>query len=205
VPAIDTLIVILLVIFLIFLVIGAIGLYLAVKVGKAATRKARAATTRIATHVNAMGTGEAAEVERMRVGLRREVTLARQAVEQAVRQGWGLGELPALVGEVAGHADVLDSQLGMYAQQRRLTGVVDHVTLDRLREHHAKLTTSCARIRADLLDNQVSHASSGVTDVHARTELELEARRATAPDPLDEIDALYRRTLHETRPPDDRT
>ncbi|MCG5212502.1 hypothetical protein [Streptosporangium sp. KLBMP 9127] len=190
-------------IFLILLILGGVGIYFAVKLGKAAARKARTASTRIASHVNAMGTGEAADVERMRVDLRREVTLTRQAVDSALRQGWSLGELPALVKEVGEHADVLDTQLGLYAQQRRMSGFVDHVTLDRLRDHHAKLATTCARIRADLLDNQVGHAATGISDVHGRAEIELEARRGV-PDPLDEIDELYRRTLeHPVNPPKD--
>jgi hypothetical protein len=194
---------IILVIFLIFLIIGGVGIYFAVKLGKAATRKARTASAKIATHVNAMGTGEAAEVERMRVDLSREVTLTRQALDQALRQGWALGDLPTLVREIGEHADVLDTQLGMYAQQRRMSGFVDHITLERLREHHTKLSTTCARVRADLLDNQVGHAAAGISDVHDRAELELEARRGV-PDPLDEIDELYRRTVEQpANPPKD--
>lgn len=198
---IDTLIAIVLVILLICLIIGGIGLFVVIKLGKAAARKARTALPKIATHVNAMGTGEVAEVERMRIGLRREVTLTRQALDQAAAQGWPLGELPALVAEVATHADALDAQLGLYAKQRRMSGIADHVTLERLRDHHAKLTTSCARIRADLLDQQVSHTSSAISDIQSRTELELEARRAV-PDPLDEIDAFYRRTLQRPHRPE---
>ncbi|GAA5052304.1 hypothetical protein [Thermocatellispora tengchongensis] len=198
---IDTLIMIILVIFLIFLVVGGVGLYFAIKLGKAATRKARQAIPKIATHVNAMGTGEAAEAERMRVNLRREVQITRQAVDQAVREGWGLGELPTLVAEVAKHADLLDSQLGTYAQQRRATGLIDHVGLDRLRDHHTKLITTCARIRADLLNDQLAHSATGLADLQGRTDLELEARRS-APDPLDEIDELYRRTLQHNPPKD---
>lgn len=202
VSPIDTLLTIILVIFLIFLILGGVGLYFAIKLGRAAARKAREASSKIAAHVNAMGTGEAAEVERMRVGLRREISLTRQALDQATARGWHVGELPALVREMAEHADVLDAQLEMYARQNRATGVTDHVTLERLRNHHAKLTTSCARIRADLLDNQVSQSSSSIEDLRTRTEIELEARRA-APDPLDEIDSLYRRALGQNRSPED--
>lgn len=202
VSTIDTLLMIILVIFLIFLILGGVGLYFAIKLGRAATRKAREASSKIAAHVNAMGTGEAAEVERMRVGLRREVSLTRQALDQATARGWSVGELPALVREVAEHAEALDAQLGMYARQSRATGATDHVTLERLRDHHAKLTSSCARIRADLLGDQVSQSSHGIEELRARTEIELEARRA-APDPLDEIDSLYRRPLDRNRPPED--
>ncbi|MDF5755936.1 hypothetical protein [Spongiactinospora sp. TRM90649] len=205
VSAISTIITILLVVFLLFLIVGGVGLYFAVKLGKAATKKARAASTRLAAHVGAMGTGEAADAERLRVDLRREVSLTRQALDHAARQGWSLGDLPVLVREVGEHAEVLDTQLGLYAQQRRSTGYIDHVTLDRLREQHVKLSTTCARIRADLMDNQVNHASSAINDVHDRAELELEARRSTSVrDPLDEIDELYRRSLqHPARPPED--
>jgi hypothetical protein len=182
------------------LVLGGVGVYFLVKVGKKATRSARQATTRLTTHVNAMGTGDAAEVERLRLDLRREVSLTRQAVDQAVRQGWGLGELPELVAELSRQADAHDAQLGMYAQQRRTSPYVDHVTLDRLREHQAKLTATCARIRADLLDSQVHHASTGIDELRTRTELELESRRR-AVDPLDEIDELYRKTIQERRDP----
>ncbi|MFI0416813.1 hypothetical protein [Spongiactinospora sp. 9N601] len=203
--AISTFITIVLVAFLLFLIIGGVGLYFAVKLGKAATKKARAATTRLATHVNAMSGGEAGDAERLRVELRREVTLTRQALDQAARQGWSLGDLPVLVREVAEHAEVLDGQLAMYAQQRRASGFVDHVTLDRLRAHQVKLATTCAKIRADLLDDQVGHSASGIDDLRGRTDLELEARRNVVRDPLDEIDDLYRRTLdHPARPPEER-
>jgi len=181
-----------------FLLLAGIGVYLLVKVGKKAAVKARQATTRLTTHVNAMGSGDAAEAERLRLDLRREVSLTRQAVEQAQRQGWGLGDLPRLLGDLTAQADVHDGQLAMYAQQRRVSPYVDHVTLDRLREHQAKLTAMCARVRADLLSDQVEHTSTGIADLHARTDLEIEARRR-APDPLDEIDDLYRRTVQERK------
>lgn len=187
-----------LVILAFLLLAGAVGVYFLVKLGKRAARSARAATTRLTTHVNAMGTGDAAEVERLRLDLRREVSMTRQAVESAQRQGWDLGDLPGLMGELGRQADVHDTQLGMYAQQRRTSPYIDHVTLDRLREHQAKLTATCARIRADLLDSQVGHASAGIADLHQRTELEIEARRRTV-DPLDEIDELYRKTVQERR------
>lgn len=179
-----------------FLVVGVAGIYLLVRLGKKAAVKARAATTRLTTHVNAMGPGDAAEVERLRIDLGREISLTRQAVDQARAQGWGLGDLTELMAELSKQADVHDAQLGLYAQQRRSSPYVDHVTLDRLREHQAKLTAMCARIRADLLGNQVRHASSGIDDLRARTDLEIEARRHTV-DPLDEIDELYRRTMQE--------
>jgi hypothetical protein len=201
VPEIETIITIILVIFLLLLVAGGVGLYFAVKLGKAATRKAKVAATKLSAHVGAMGTGEAAEAERMRVSLRREVGLTRQAVDQAAREGWSLGELPVLVREIGETADVLDNQLGMYAQQRRSSAFVDHVGLERLRDQYTKLSTTCARIRADLLDNQVTHAGAGVDDLRSRADLELEARRGV-PDPLEEIDELYRRTMQNpARPP----
>ncbi|MFI6319054.1 hypothetical protein ACIBG8_16100 [Nonomuraea sp. NPDC050556] len=178
------------------LLFGVVGIYVLVKLGKKAARTARTAASRLTTHVNAMGPGDAAEVERLRIDLRREVSLTRQAVDQAHAQGWGLGELPQLMTELARQADVHDAQLAMYAQQRRVSPYVDHVTLDRLREHQAKLNAMCARIRADLLGNQVHHAASSLDDLHQRTELELESRRRAA-DPLDEIDELYRRTMQE--------
>ncbi|WP_285779887.1 hypothetical protein [Microtetraspora sp. NBRC 13810] len=188
-------------IFLFLLVVGGVGIYVAIKLGKAAARKARTVSTKLVTQVNAMGTGEAAETERLRVSLRREVSTTRQAVDHALRQGWGLGDLPALIKEIEEHAAVLDSQLGMYAQHRRASGFIDHVTLERLRDHYAKLTTTCARVRADLLDSQVGHAATGLSDLHDRTELELEARRGSAVrDPLDEIDELYRRTVEQPHP-----
>lgn len=185
-----------LVILAFLLLFGAVGVYLLVKLGKKAAKSARTAATRLSTHVNAMGPGDAAEVERLRIDLRREVALTRQAVDQAQAQGWGLGDLPQLMAELARQADVHDAQLGMYAQQRRSSPYVDHVTLDRLREHQAKLNAMCARIRADLLGSQVNHATSSLDDLHQRTELELESRRHTV-DPLDEIDDLYRRTMQE--------
>ncbi|MEV0619874.1 hypothetical protein AB0I81_41605 [Nonomuraea sp. NPDC050404] len=192
--------VIVLVILAFLLLLGGVGIYLLVKLGKKAAVKAKEATTRLTTHVNAMGTGDAAEVERLRLDLRREVSLTRQAVEHAQREGWGLGDLPRLLADLTAQADVHDSQLGMYAQQRRVSPYVDHVTLDRLREHQAKLTAMCARIRADLLSDQVHHTSTGITDLSSRTDLEIEARRqAPAPDPLDQIDELYRRTMEERK------
>ncbi|TYB54195.1 hypothetical protein FXF51_48400 [Nonomuraea sp. PA05] len=190
--------VIVLVILAFLLLLGGVGIYILVKLGKKAAVKARQATARISTHVNAMGTGDAAEVERLRLDLRREVTLTRQAVEHAQSLGWGLGDLPRLLADLTAQADVHDGQLGMYAQQRRLSPYVDHATLDRLREHQAKLTAMCARIRADLLGDQVQHTSTGIADLTSRTDLEIEARRR-APDPLDEIDELYRRSMEERR------
>lgn len=194
-PAIDFLTVIL-VILAFMLLFGAVGIYLLVKLGKKAAKSARTAATRLSTHVNAMGPGDAAEVERLRLDLRREVALTRQVVDQAQVQGWGLGDLPDLMAELARQAEVHDNQLGVYAQQRRSSPYVDHVTLDRLREHQAKLNAMCARIRADLLGNQVHHAAAGLEDLQTRTDLELESRRR-AVDPLDEIDELYRKTMQE--------
>lgn len=188
--------VIVLVILAFVLVMITVGVYLLVRLGRKAATRARRATTRLTAHVNAMGSGDAAEAERLRLELRREVTLTRQAVEQAQRQGWGLGELPRLLADLSGQADVHDGQLAMYAQQRRMSPYVDQAALDRLRGHQAKLTSMCARIRADLLGDQVHHASTGIDDLHSRTELEIEARRR-APDPLDQIDDLYRRSLRE--------
>ncbi|MEU8109793.1 hypothetical protein AB0C18_39430 [Nonomuraea muscovyensis] len=196
--AISELLLIVLVVLAFLLLLTGVGVYFLVKVGRKAATKAKQATTRLTTHVNAMGTGDAAEVERLRLDLRREVSLTRQAVDQAQRQGWGLGDLPHLLADLTRQADVHDAQLGMYAQQRRVSPYVDHATLGKLREHQAKLTAMCARLRADLLGHQVHHAGSGIDDLHARTDLELEARRST-PDPLDEIDELYRKTMEERR------
>jgi hypothetical protein len=189
---------IVLVILAFMLLIAGVGIYVLVKVGKKAAVKAKEATTRLATHVNAMGTGEAAEVERLRLDLRREVSLTRQAVEQAQRQGWGLGDLPRLLSDLTTQADVHDGQLAMFAQQARGSTFVDHATLGKLREHQAKLTAMCARIRADLLSDQVNHAATGLADLSVRTDLEIEARRP-APDPLQEIDDLYRKSMQERK------
>lgn len=192
--------VIVLVILAFLLLLGGVGIYLLVKLGKKAAVKAKQATSRITTHVNAMGTGEAAEIERFRLDLQREVSLTRQAVEHAQRQGWGLGELPRLLADLTAQAGVHDGQLAMYAQQRRVSPYVDHATLDRLREHQAKLTAMCARIRADLLGDQVQHTATGIADLNSRTDLEIEARRqAPVRDPLDEIDELYRRSMEERK------
>lgn len=193
---ISELLVIVLAILAFLLLLTGVGVYVLVKVGKKAAKKARQATTRLTTHVNAMGTGDAAEVERLRLDLRREVALTRQAVEQAQQRGWGLGDLPRLMADLSAQADVHDGQLGMYAQQRRVSPYVDQAALDRLREHQAKLTAMCARIRADLLGDQMHHASSGIEELYSRTELEIEARRRP-PDPLDQIDELYRRSMEE--------
>lgn len=195
---IGEVLVIVLVILAFLLLLTSVGVYLLVKVGKKAAGKARQAATRLSTHVNAMGTGDAAEVERLRLDLRREVSLTRQHVEHAQRQGWGLGDLPRLLADLEAQAEVHDGQLGMYAQQRRVSPYVDHATLGRLREHQAKLTAMCARIRADLLGDQVHHTAAGIADLNSRTDLEIEARRRP-PDPLDEIDELYRRSLEERR------
>ncbi|MFJ2029516.1 hypothetical protein [Streptosporangium sp. NPDC087985] len=191
---IGTFLTILLVIFLFLLLMGAAGIYLLVKVGKKATKEARKVSTRVASHMAAMGTGEAAELERMRLDLRREVSLTRQAVDHALRDGWGLGDLPQLVAEISAHADQLDAQLDLYAQHIRMSSHGDPTSLGRLREHHAKLTGSCARIRADLLNDQMAHAAGGIADVQSRTDIEIEARRR-APDPLDQIDELYNRAM----------
>ncbi|MEO3867246.1 hypothetical protein ABGB18_00290 [Nonomuraea sp. B12E4] len=190
--------IIVLVVLAFLLLLGGVGIWLLVKLGKKAAVKARQATVRLSTHVNAMGTGDAAEVERLRLDLRREVTLTRQAIEHAQRQGWGLGDLPRLMADLSAQADVHDGQLGMYAQQRRMSSFADHATLDRLRQHQAKLTAMCARIRADLMSDQVQHTATGIDDLNARTDLEIEARRH-APDPLDQIDELYRRTMEERK------
>lgn len=72
------------------------------------------------------------------------------------------------------------------------------MTLDRLREHQAKLTAMCARIRADLMRTQVDHTASGLADLASRADLEIESR-APVPDPLDQIDELYRKTMQERR------
>ncbi|WP_049563605.1 hypothetical protein [Nonomuraea sp. SBT364] len=197
---ISEIVLIVLVILAFLLLLTGVGVYLLVKLGRKAATKAKQATTRLTTHVNAMGTGDAAEVERLRLDLRREMSLTRQAVEQAQRQGWGLGDLPRLLADLTAQADVHDGQLGMYAQQRRVSPYVDHATLDRLRQHQAKLTAMYARIRADLLSDQVHHSATGIADLDSRTDLEIESRRP-APDPLDEIDELYRKTMHERRDP----
>ncbi len=199
---IGTFLSIVLVILLLFLLASAAGVYLLVKVGKKATKKARKVSNRVASHVAAMSPGEAGETERMRLDLRREVSMTRQAVDQAVRDGWGLGDLPQLVAEIGTHAEQLDGHLALYAQHSRVSAYVDHASLHRLREHHAKLTTSCARIRADLLNDQMAHSATGIDDIQSRTDLEIEARRR-APDPLDEIDELYRRTSIPRSPRDD--
>ncbi|MBA2889842.1 hypothetical protein [Nonomuraea soli] len=185
---------------LLFLVLGGLAVFFMVKLGRKAAVKARDTATRLSAHVNAMGTGEAAEVERLRLDLRREVGLTRQGIEQAQRQGWGLGELPEVFAELTRQADIQDTQLGMYAAQRRTSPYVDHVTLERLREHQAKLTAICARIRADLMSAQMHHATSGIDELGTRTDLELEARRRTV-DPLDEIDELYRRAMQDKHDP----
>ncbi|MEU6724177.1 hypothetical protein ABZ917_10745 [Nonomuraea wenchangensis] len=190
--------VVVLVILAFLLLLGGVGIYLLVKLGRKAAGHAKQAAGRLTTHVNAMGTGDAAEVERLRLDLRREVALTRQAFEHAQRQGWGLGDLPRLLADLEAQAEVHDGQLGMYAQQRRVSPYVDHATLGRLREHQATLTAMCARIRADLLGDQVQHASTGIADLSSRTDLEIEARRRP-PDPLEEIDELYRRSLDERR------
>ncbi|MEU1385734.1 MULTISPECIES: hypothetical protein [unclassified Nonomuraea] len=195
---ISEFLVIVLAILAFLLLLTGVGVYLLVKLGKKAAKKARQATTRLTTHVNAMGTGDAAEVERLRLDLRREVALTRQAVEQAQQRGWGLGDLPRLLADLSAQADVHDGQLAMYAQQRRVSPYVDHAALDRLREHQAKLTAMCARIRADLLGDQMHHASSGIDELYSRTELEIEARRRP-PDPLDQIDELYRRSMEQRK------
>ncbi len=200
-PIGDFLIVLLVIMFF-FLLLGGVGIYLLVKVGRKATKKARAVSTRVATHVAAMGTGDAAETERMRIDLRREVSLTRQAVDHALRDGWGLGDLPHLVAEISVHADQLDAQLAHYAQERRVSPYIDHTALSRLREHHAKLTTSCARIRADLRNDQMAHSAGSIEEIQGRTDLEIEARRR-APDPLDQIDELYNRTMINRTHPDD--
>ncbi|NUW34405.1 hypothetical protein HTZ77_23630 [Nonomuraea sp. SMC257] len=200
--AIGEVLLIVLAILAFLLLLTGVGVYVLVKVGRKAAVKAKQATTRLTTHVNAMGPGEAAEVERLRLDLRREVSLTRQAVETAQQQGWGLGDLPHLLADLSRQAEVHDAQLGMYAQQLRVSAYIDHATLGKLREHQAKLTAMCARIRADLLGHQVQHASAGIDDLRARTDLEIEARRTTAvPDPLDEIDHLYRRTMEQRREP----
>nr|BFE89069.1 hypothetical protein GCM10020093_116700 [Planobispora longispora] len=118
---IGTFLTIVLVILLFLLILGGAGLYLLVKVGKKATKKARKVTTRVVSHVAAMDPGDAGEAERMRLDLRREVSITRQAVDHALRDGWGLGELPQLIGEIGMHADQLDAQLGRYAQQSRVS------------------------------------------------------------------------------------
>ncbi|MFC7643356.1 hypothetical protein ACFQX6_22870 [Streptosporangium lutulentum] len=164
---IGTFLTIVLVILLFLLLAGIAGVYLLVKVGKKATKKARKMTTHVASQVAAMGPGDAAATERMRLDLRREVSLTRQAVDHALRDGWGLGDLPQLVAEIGAHADQLDAQLGQYAQHSRVSAYVDHASLDRLREHHAKLTTSCARIRADLLNDQMAHSAAASTTSRA--------------------------------------
>ncbi|GAA3032844.1 MULTISPECIES: hypothetical protein [Streptosporangium] len=194
--------IVLLVILLFLLLLGGVGIYLLVQVGKKASKKARKVTERVTSHMAAMGTGDAAETERMRLDLRREVSLTRQAVEHALRGGWGLGDLPHLVAEISVHADQLDAQLAHYAQERRVSPYVDHTALSRLREHHSKLTTSCARIRADLRNDQMEHAAGNIDQIQGRTDLEIEARRR-APDPLDEIDELYNRTMINRSRPDD--
>jgi hypothetical protein len=200
VAEISEFLVIVLAILAFLLLLTGVGVYLLVKLGKKAAKKARQATSRLSTHVNAMGTGDAAEVERFRLDLRREVALTRQAVEQAQQRGWGLGDLPKLLADLSAQADIHDGQLSMYAQQRRVSPYVDHASLDRLRGHQAKLTAMCARIRADLLGDQMHHSSTGIDELYSRTELEIEARRRP-PDPLEQIDELYRRSMEERRDP----
>ncbi|GGS53198.1 hypothetical protein GCM10010156_09790 [Planobispora rosea] len=201
---IGTFLTIILVILLFLLILGGAGIYLLAKVGKKATKKARKVTSRVVSHVAAMDPGDAGEAERMRLDLRREVSITRQAVDQALRDGWGLGELPQLVGEIAMHANQLDDQLSRYAQQSRVSPYVDHATLARLRDQQAKLTTACARIRADLMNDQMAHTASGIDAIQSRTDLEIEARRqAPIPDPLDQIDELYNRTMIDRARPEE--
>ncbi|WP_219471451.1 hypothetical protein [Nonomuraea rhizosphaerae] len=178
--------------------VAGVAVYFLVKLGTKAARRAKQAATQLTTHVNAMGAGDAGEVERFRLDLRREVSMTRQAVENAQRQGWGLGDLPRLLADLSAQADVHDAHLAAYAQQRRQSPYVDHATLDRLREHQAKLTAMCARIRADLMSDQLQHSATGIDDLSSRTDMEIEARRR-APDPLDQIDDLYRKSLQERR------
>ncbi|MBB4915745.1 hypothetical protein [Streptosporangium saharense] len=201
--AIGTFLTIVLVLLLLFLLTAGTAVYFLVKVGRKATKKARKVTERVASQMAAMDPGQAGETERMRLDLRKEVSLTRQAVDQALQAGWGLGDLPRLVAEISVHADHLDGQLALYARHSRSSTYVDHASLGRLRENHAKLTTSCARIRADLLNDQMTHSANGIDDIQSRTDLEIEARRR-APDPLDEIDELYRRTAVPRSPHDDR-
>ncbi|MFB9889781.1 hypothetical protein ACFFOQ_08170 [Planobispora takensis] len=191
-------------ILLFLLILGGAGIYLLVKVGKKATKKARKVANRAVSHMAAMDPGDAGEAERMRLDLRREISITRQAVDQALRDGWGLGELPQLVGEISMHADQLDGQLGLYARQSRTSPYVDHATLARLREHYSKLTTACARIRADLINDQMTHSATGISEIQSRTDLEIEARRqAPIPDPLDQIDELYNRTMIDRARPEE--
>jgi len=198
VGTISEVILIILAVMAFLVLVAGVGIFFLVKLGQKAAIKAKQAATQLTTHVNAMGAGDAAEVERLRLDLRREVTITRQAVDQAHRQGWGLGDLPRLLADLSAQADVHDGQLAMYAQQRRASPYIDHATLNRLREHQAKLTAMCARIRADLLGDQLQHSAAGIDDLRSRTELEIEARRRP-PDPLDEIDELYRRSAQERR------
>jgi hypothetical protein len=198
VSAIETVIAILLVVFLVLLALGGAAIYFAVKVGKKAAKSAKQATTRLSAHVNAMGTGEAAEVERLRLDLRREVALTRQAIDHAQQQGWGLSDLPDLMAQLARQAEAQDHQLGMYAKHMRVSSMSDQATLGQLREHQAKLTAMCARIRADLMRTQAEHAGTGIDELSTRTDLEIEARQPST-DPLDQIDELYRRTMEQRR------
>jgi hypothetical protein len=198
VGTISSVILIILAFLAFLLLVTGIGVYFLVKLGRKAAIKAKRTANQLSTHVNAMGPGDAAEVERFRLDLRREVSITHQAVEHAQRQGWDLGDLPRLLADLSAQAGVHDTQLGMYAQQRRQSPYVDHATLHRLREHQAKLTAMCARIRADLLSDQLHHSAAGIDDLHSRTELEIEARRRP-PDPLDQIDDLYRKSLRERR------
>ena len=107
-------------------------------------------------------------------------------MDHALRDGWGLGDLPQLVAEIGTHADQLDAQLGLYAQHSRVSAYVDHASLGRLREHHAKSDHCPAPGSARPAQRPMR--TPAASDIQSRTDLEIEARRRLPiPGPIDEL------------------
>lgn len=153
-------------------------------------RRGRQAKEVLTSKAAALGVGEGAEAERLRQRLRQEVARTRQAVEEAGRRGWQVGELPERIHEVTGVADRLDAQLAVFAKGNRggmpsaTTSAVtsapsaDGPEIVRLRAGVSRVVDACADMRSALLRSDVELQEQHLDEVVNRARIEAESLRA---------------------------
>lgn len=155
--------------------VSGVALFVAVRM---ALRGGRQAKQLVMSKAAALGTGDAAEAERLRNRLRQEVTRTRRAVDEAVQRGWQVGEMPARVREVTNVAERLDGQLAVFAQGQRGAGApAAPETLAGLNTSVGKLTDVCAAMRAALLRSDVHMQRMELDEVVNRAQIEAESLR----------------------------
>jgi hypothetical protein len=153
---------------------------------RTAIRRGRQAKEVLTSKAAALGVGEGAEAERLRQRLRQEVARTRQAVDEAGRRGWQVGELPERIHEVTGVADRLDAQLAVFAKGSRGTmspagpsaPSADGADIVRLRAGVSRLVDACADMRSALLRSDVELQEQHLDEVVNRARIEAESLRA---------------------------